>query len=239
VGRGIAGAIHELVTTGRWSQLERLRGELDPEAVFATIPGIGPALARAVHDFLHVDTLESLEAAAHDGRLESVPGFGPRRVDLVRAVLRERLGRARYLRGRPDGAGRHARALPSRRVPQQPQGLQARRPSVAALLDADREYRDKAARGVLRTIAPRRFNPAGEAWLPVLHTERDGWHMTLLFSNTARAHQLGRTRDWVVVYYDDGDHGEGQCTIVTENRGPLAGRRVVRGREREQQSAVR
>ncbi|MGZ5127014.1 MAG: DNA-binding protein, partial [Burkholderiales bacterium] len=67
----------------------------------------------------------------------------------------------------------------------------------------------------------------------IMHASRDGWHFTVLYSNTARAHELGRTRDWVVVYFYDGDHAEGQHTIVTEARGTLAGRRVVRGREAE------
>ena len=91
----------------------------------------------------------------------------------------------------------------------------------------------KAAAASLRTIAPKRFNPSGEAWLPVLHAQRGEWHFTALYSNTARAHELGRTRDWVVIYYYDGDHVEGQCTVVTESRGALAGKRVVRGREEE------
>jgi len=39
-------------------------------------------------------------------------------------------------------------------------------PTVAELLDVDREYRDKAARQVLPTIAPRRFNPGKEPRLP-------------------------------------------------------------------------
>jgi hypothetical protein len=103
---------------------------------------------------------------------------------------------------------------------------------VATLLAVDADYRERSARGALRPIAPRRFNPERKAWLPILHTERDGWHFTALFSNTARAHELGRTRDWVVLFYErDGDSG--QCTVVTEFRGPLAGRRVVRGREAE------
>lgn len=59
------------------------------------------------------------------------------------------------------------------------------------LLDVDRAYR--AAAGALAKIAPKRFNPAGEAWLPILHTERGPWRFTALFSNTARAHSLGRT----------------------------------------------
>ena len=69
--------------------------------------------------------------------------------------------------------------------------------------------------------------------MPILHTDRENWHFTALFSNTARAHQLGRTDDWVVVYYYDDDHEEGQSTIVTETKGPMTGERVIRGREAE------
>lgn len=210
IGRGIAAAIAEMAVTGRWSRLERLRGDLDPVHLLATVPGLGQKLAARIHDALHVDTLEGLEAAAHDGRLEQVPGIGARRAQAVRAVLGTLLARIRGPRRPPGGA-----------------------PPVRVLLEVDREYRERAARGELATIAPKRFNPSGERWLPVLHTTRGEWHFTVLFSNTARAHELGRTRDWVVVYHDDGDHHEGQCTVVTEIRGALAGRRVVRGREAE------
>jgi hypothetical protein len=72
-----------------------------------------------------------------------------------------------------------------------------------------------------------------EAWLPILHTDRGAEHFTALSPNTARAHELGHTRDWVVLFFYDGDHREGQCTVVTETRGRLRGRRVVRGREQE------
>jgi hypothetical protein len=104
---------------------------------------------------------------------------------------------------------------------------------VAVLLDVDREYREAAAAGRLSRIAPRRFNPSGQAWLPVLHTERDHWQITALFSNTGRAHELGKTRDWVVIYFHTDTQAEGQRTVVTETHGALAGRRVVRGREEE------
>ena len=210
VGRGIAAAIIEIVATGRWSRLDRLRGELDAGRLFQSVPGIGPALAARIHDTLHIDSLEELEVAAHDGRLEDVPGVGRRRVAAIRASLAAMLGRS-SMRSRVS-----AGALP-----------------VAVLLDVDAEYRRKSARGELVLVTPRRFNPEGKAWLPVLHAERDGWHFTALYSNTARAHELGRTRDWVVVYYYDNDHHEYQCTVVTEFRGPLRGKRVVRGRERE------
>ena len=101
------------------------------------------------------------------------------------------------------------------------------------LLEIDAEYRKQAAAGKLSRIAPKRFNPEGKAWLPILHAEREGWHFTALFSNTARAHQLGRTDDWVVIYFYDDDHQEGQCTVVTETHGSREGERVVRGREDE------
>jgi putative hydrolase len=67
----------------------------------------------------------------------------------------------------------------------------------------------------------------------VLHARLGGWHFTALYSNTATAHKLKRTHDWVVVYFYDDDQVEGQHTVVTETRGALAGRRVVRGRELE------
>ena len=106
-------------------------------------------------------------------------------------------------------------------------------PSVEVILAIDREYREKATAGSLPKIAPRRLNPEGKAWLPVLHTRYGPWHFTALFSNTERAHELHRTRDWVVIYFADDAGEDGQATVVTERRGSLTGQRVVRGREPE------
>jgi DNA polymerase (family 10) len=211
VGTGIASAIAELLQTGRWSRLERLRGALDPEKLFQTVPGIGPSLAARIHDQLDIDTLEQLEIAAHDGRLQKLPGISHKRELMIRGGLAAMLARPR--------PAFHGGVLAG--------------PGVEELLDVDREYRDKSDRGELATITPRRFNPDRHPWLPVLHTNRGHWHFTALFSNTARAHELGRTRDWVVIYFYDDHHDEGQHTVVTETSGPLKGRRVVRGREAE------
>lgn len=211
VGERLARAIVEIVETGDLGQLHRLRGQVEPDVLLTTVPGLDVLLARRIHEQLGVETLEELEVAAHDGRLRSVRGMGPRRIRTVADHLAVRLARRR-------------RAVPTPTAELVP--------PVAELLDVDREYREKAAAGTLRTIAPRRFNPGSEAWLPVLHTERDARHYTALFSNTGRAHELGTTRDWVVLYLAD-DGGERQATVVTEARGPLRGRRVVRGRERE------
>jgi len=210
VGSRIAGGLAELARTGRWTYLERLRGSGEPDDVFCTIAGVGPILAKRLHETLHVDSLEQLEAALHEKDASTVPGIGPRRLAILRATLSQMLARIRPVRTRPYDE-----------------------PSALTLLDVDREYRTKAAANELRKIAPKRFNPKAEAWLSILHTTRDKWHFTALFSNTARAHELRKVQDWVVIYFHSDSGGEAQRTIVTETRGPLAGQRVVRGRERE------
>ena len=212
IGRGIAAALAEMLTSGRWSQLDRLRGDTSPALLFMSIPGIGPELARRLADDADLETLEELELALQpDG--PKIPGIGRRRKQAILVQLRERLGRIRTTGRQLSG---HVAG-----------------PPVRMLLDADALYRERAAAGKLRKIAPRRFNPEGEAWLPILHARRDDWHLTLMRSNTALAHQLGKTMDWVVVYFHQDGHPEGRCTIVTETRGPMAGQRVVRGREAE------
>lgn len=210
IGEGIASAISEMVTTGRWAQLDRLTGELEPERLFQTIPGVGPKLALRLHDELDAETLEQLELAAHDGRLEQIPGVGPRRAAAIRVALNDRLGRRRVRASTPIAA-----------------------PPVDELLTVDAAYRRKAAAGELNKIAPKRLNPSGKAWLPIMHVDRGAWRYTALFSNTLKAHQLGLTRDWVVIYFHTDLSPESQATVVTETRGALKGRRVVRGREDE------
>jgi DNA uptake protein ComE-like DNA-binding protein len=222
IGRSLAALVREFVLTGRTPLLDRLEGQVSPEDLLTTVPGIGEELARRIHRELGVETLEELELLAHEGRLEEVPGVGPRRAAGIRDAVGGILSRS---------TRRRARRI-DRRAGTTRGEAQQERPDVATLLAIDAEYRRRAEAGELRRIAPRRFNPRGEAWLPVLHTERDGWHVTALFSNTARAHELGTTRDWVVLFYERDGH-EDQCTVVTERRGPLAGRRVVRGREAE------
>jgi hypothetical protein len=212
IGRSLAHSIAQLVASGRSALLERLRDSRAPEKLFATVPDIGPQLARQIHDQLAVRTLAELEQAARDGRLARVPGMGPKRIRAVRESL----------------AGRFRRAVGPRRDSPPP----SEEPPVAELLDVDQQYRLLADLGRLPRIAPRRFNPTHEAWLPVLHTQRGARHYTAMYSNTARAHELGTLRDWVVIYRDDSG-GDGQWTVVTSRYGQLQGRRIISGREAE------
>jgi hypothetical protein len=218
IGSSLAAAIEEILETGHCRTHDRLSGRVNPEDLFRKLPGIGEVLAGRIHENLHIESLEELEAAAHDGRLAGVHGVGARKAAIIADLLAQRLGRSarRAARARPD----HTR---------HPEG---EIPPLAMLLDVDRIYRDKAERGTLHLIAPHRFNPSGAAWLPVWHTHRDGWSITALFSNTARAHQLGKTRDWVVIVAEKNGHEE-QFTVVTEYKGELSGLRVVRGMEEE------
>jgi len=212
IGEGIARSINEFVQTGRMSRLESLQTGHDPIALFEQIPGIGPRSAHRIIETLHIDTLEALELAAHNGRLKSVPGFSSKKIELVQSWLAHVLG---YRRPRPE---------PQQKIAE---------PPVSLLLKIDEQYRKKAQAGELPTIAPKRFNPSDEAWLPIMHTTQKGWHFTALYSNTARAHQLDRVNDWVIISFHDDRHHEGQHTVVTETRGTVTGRRVVRGREKE------
>lgn len=204
IGARLSRVIVELLKTGHCGALDRLSG--DPIRVLERVPGLGPCLAQRIHRELGIESLEDLEAAAHDGRLTTVTGLGERRIEIVRDVLATRLHQ-----------------------PQRERMTDA--PPLPLLLEIDAEYRAAAVAGTLPKIAPRRFNPHRTRWLPIMHAERDGWSFTAVFSNTALAHQLGHTDDWVILYFHRPNRPDAQLTIVTEYRGDLRGKRVVRGWE--------
>jgi hypothetical protein len=207
IGESLAYTIEGLVWTGELRTLRPEGGHIDPQRLLTSLPGVGSHLARALHEKLHITTLEELEQAANQGRLQDV-GVGPKRLRGLMDALSGRLQRSRIRQPLPG------------------------EPSVADLLAVDEEYRRQAEADALPTIAPRRFNPDNQPWLPLYVTRRSGWRFRALYSNTALAHRLGRTHDWVVIYFDDGITS-GQRTVVTEKVGELRGRRVVRGREQE------
>lgn len=214
VGRSIAAAIARFQRSGKIPLLEQLRGEHAPGRVFTTVAGVGPKLAALIHEELGLDSLAELQAAAWDGRLAALPGMGAKRVQAIREAL----------------AGRYAQA--ERQSPRDDAIARVEEPPVSELLEIDRSYRHLVEQDRLPRIAPRRFNPQGEAWLPIMHTQRGDRHYTAMFSNTARAHEFGKTHDWVVIFRDD-DADDGQWTVITSAFGKLQGKRIVRGREAE------
>ncbi|MDN7429234.1 helix-hairpin-helix domain-containing protein [Burkholderia sp. AU45388] len=216
IGAGVAQAIAELLVTGRWRQLDRLRGDAERASAFEAVPGIGHALALRIHDALHIDTLEELERAARNGQLETIAGVGPRRAAGIRAALDDVLSRRRRWQGHMQHAGRGTE------------------PPVELLLYIDRQYRNKAAAGVLPTLAHRRLNADGYVPPPVMHMTKGGWHFTVLSQHAAmRTPEAERPTDWVSLYFYDAVQCEHQRTVFTETDGALAGKRIVRGREME------
>ena len=209
IGDRLGLTIRDMLLTGRFPMLEHLGGEVDHVRLLQSVPGIGKIQAERLHHDLGLDTLEELETAAHDGRLANIAGMGPKRLAGIIASLAARLGRVRG--------------------EQYPGMFEA---PVDELLDVDREYREAVQANRLAKIAPRRFNPTGEAWLPILHTERGNRHYTAMFSNTARAHKLGRNKDWVILHHDGAGHGS-QYTVISSQHNALRGKRIVRGREAE------
>lgn len=211
IGHSISRAIQQIVYTGKLSLLEHLRGEMKSERILTTVSGIGPGLAKRIHDQLGIEQLIDLETAVYDGRLARLPEFGKKRLRAVQESLANRR--------LPKTASRFAK-------------VKGKPPTVKEILGVDSEYRRKAAAGKLPLIVPKYFNPKQTAWLPVLHTQRGNRHYTALFSNTARAHELGTTHDWVVIHQDD-HSANAQWTVITSMFGRLKGRRIIPGREAE------
>lgn len=86
--RGIGPAILRIVTdlahTNRSQVHEDLREQVPPGLVeMLAISGLGVAKVRLIHERLGLESLTELEAAARDGRLRTVPGFGPRSCENV------------------------------------------------------------------------------------------------------------------------------------------------------------
>ncbi len=204
IGKSLAYTIEGLVQDGQWRTLKPADAAREPDRLFTSLPGVGPKLAEDLRDRLGLRTLDELYRAAQAGRLAEV-GVGHKRLMGLVAALEKRLAPVEPPPNEPD---------------------------IEDLLALDRDYRAGMEENTLPRLSPRQLNPQGERWLGILRQERDGWKMRALFSNTAQAHRLGRTHDWVVIYFDKGAF-RGQRTVVTETRGDLAGRRVVRGREAE------
>jgi DNA polymerase (family 10) len=77
VGKGIADAIHELLSTGTCADFEQLRAQV-PEGVvqMMRVPDMGPKKAKRLWDELGIASVEALREAAAAGRLRDLKGFG-------------------------------------------------------------------------------------------------------------------------------------------------------------------
>ncbi len=77
IGADLAGKIREVVETGRLTLLENLRNEMPVElSNLMAISGLGATRIAILNKELDITTLDDLEEAARDGRIEDVEGFG-------------------------------------------------------------------------------------------------------------------------------------------------------------------
>lgn len=91
IGKAIAEKIAELVTTGHLPYYEALKAEF-PAGLFALfeLQGLGAKKIRALYEKLGVTSLEDLEAACKDGRVEELAGFGAKTATNILASIEQR-----------------------------------------------------------------------------------------------------------------------------------------------------
>lgn len=79
IGETLYAKIVQLATTGHLPEYEKLRKETPPALIaLLRVPGIGPKKVKALHEALNIESLSDLRAAAENGRIAKVKGFGPK-----------------------------------------------------------------------------------------------------------------------------------------------------------------
>ena len=111
LGPATLSVVRDLIETGESSYLEQLRATTPPGLLdLLRVRGLSTASIHKLHEMLGIDSIESLERAARDGRVAKLPRYGPKTaqkilkgIDLLRAAGTQRLF--------PQGAEEAARVL--------------------------------------------------------------------------------------------------------------------------------
>lgn len=96
IGEDLAGKMTELATSGTCRLLEQLRARF-PLGItdLLRLPGLGPKKVIALHDKLHVGSLQALRDAAAAGRVRELAGFGEATERRLLEAVDARLNKAR------------------------------------------------------------------------------------------------------------------------------------------------
>ena len=79
VGPAVLSVLRELIATGESQYLERVRADIPPGLLeLLRVTGLATQKIHLLHTELGVDSVQALEAAAVDGRLAKLKGFGPK-----------------------------------------------------------------------------------------------------------------------------------------------------------------
>src|SRR5437588_5477190 len=98
VGSSVSEAIEQIVATGRSKRHEELQAAVPPGLLtLLRVPGVGPATARIIYDHLKITTIEELEEAAKEHRLQQLPKIQAKTEEnILRSItaLKQRTGRS-------------------------------------------------------------------------------------------------------------------------------------------------
>src|SRR6184192_1974807 len=98
VGSSVSEAIEQIVATGRSKRHEELQAAVPPGLLtLLRVPGVGPATARTIYDGLKITTIEELEEAATEHRLQQLPKIQAKTEENILksiAALKQRTGRS-------------------------------------------------------------------------------------------------------------------------------------------------
>ncbi|MEC9489019.1 MAG: DNA polymerase/3'-5' exonuclease PolX [Halanaerobium sp.] len=99
IGKGLAGKIEEIVSTGDCSFHEELVDELPPGLIeVLKVPGVGPKMAQLFFTELDVTSVDKLLQAARDRKIRKLPGMGAKKeFNIIDAIERQQNWKGRYL----------------------------------------------------------------------------------------------------------------------------------------------
>jgi DNA polymerase (family 10) len=95
IGKDLATRIREIAETGQSEFHRTLVAEFPPSVLdLLHLQGVGPKTVATLYRELGVRTLDDLEQAAKSGRVQSIPGMGPKKQALILKALEERKSHA-------------------------------------------------------------------------------------------------------------------------------------------------
>ena len=84
LGPATLSVVRDLIDTGESRYLTQLKADLPPGVLeLLEVPGLATPKIHLLHETLGVDSLDSLEAAAREGKLAKLKGFGPKTAERI------------------------------------------------------------------------------------------------------------------------------------------------------------
>jgi DNA polymerase (family 10) len=90
IGKEMANHIREMVETGTLGFRDELLAEVPRSLIeLMRLPALGPKKAKKIYDELKINSVDELEAAAREGRIANLPGFGSKSQEKILAGIQD------------------------------------------------------------------------------------------------------------------------------------------------------